>query len=290
VATINQIAGQIAALNGQIQSDPASSTDAGLDAQIHTALESLSQVANFTAIQSADGGFNVYLGGQAALVLGQNQYAIQAGFSSGQTTILDSQGNDITSQISQGSLGALIQEGNTTLPGYLNQLNTLAQTFADQVNQVLTNGVDQNGTPGTNLFIYDQSSDAASTLAVTGITSDQIAAATSAAPGGNGNALAVAQLATQPLVNGSTFDQAYGTLGGQVGSDVNTATQNQTQYQDTLTQAQQLRSTQTGVNLNAEAAKLLQYQQAYQAAGSLFTTLNSLTQTVIDLIPLGVAT
>jgi flagellar hook-associated protein FlgK len=43
------------------------------------------------------------------------------------------------------------------------------------------------------------------------------------------------------------------------------------------------------VNLNAEAAQLLQYQQAYQAAGTLFMTLNSLAQTVINMIPPGTA-
>jgi flagellar hook-associated protein 1 FlgK len=291
VATINQIASQIAALNSQLQADPGSTTgsDAGLDAQMHTALESLSQVANFSALKSTDGGFNVYLGGQTALVLGPNQYAIQADFSSTQTVIRDAQGNDVTSQITQGSLGALLQEKNTTLPGYLNQLNTLAQTFADQVNQGLANGVDQNGAPGAALFTYNQAGDAASTVAVTGITPDQIAAATPSAPGGNGNALAMAQLATQPLVNGSSFTQAYGNLGGQVGSDVANATQNQTQYQDSVTQAQQQRTTQTGVDLNAEAAKLLQFQQAYQAVGKLVTVLDGLTQTIIDLIPPGVS-
>ena len=60
-------------------------------------------MANFTVIRASDGSFNVYLGGQTALVLGQTQYAIQASFPSGQSQILDSQGNNITAQISQGS-------------------------------------------------------------------------------------------------------------------------------------------------------------------------------------------
>jgi flagellar hook-associated protein 1 len=52
-----------------------------------------------------------------------------------------------------------------------------------------------------------------------------------------------------------------------------------------LTQAQQQRATVSGVDLNAEAAQLLQFQQAYQAVGRLVTVLDDLTQTVINLIP-----
>jgi flagellar hook-associated protein 1 len=286
VAQVNQLASQIAALNSQFRDNSGSTTDAGLDAQMHAALENLSQVANFTVIKTSDGGYNVFLGGQTALVEGQNEYSIQADFSGPQTAIRDAQGNDITGQITQGGLGALLQEKNTLLPGYLTQLNTLAQTFADQVNQGLSNGVDQSGASGAALFTYNQAGDAAFSLAVTAVTPDQIAAASASSPGGNGNAIALAQLGTAPLINGFSLTQAYGTLGGQVGRDLNSAQQSQTQYQDTATQAQQQRAAVSGVDLNEEAAKLLQFQQAYQAVGKLVTVIDGLTQTVIDLIPL----
>jgi flagellar hook-associated protein 1 FlgK len=285
VVQINQLAGQITALNSQFRSNAAANTDAGLDARMHVALENLAQLANYTVIKTSDGGYNVFLGGQTALVVGDTQYAIQADLSAPQTAIRDAQGNDITRQITQGSLGALLGEKNSILPGYLANLNTLAQTFAKQVNQNLAHGVDQTGAPGTNLFTYHQSSDAAFSLAVTSIAPDQIAAASASAPGGNGNAIALAQMAGAPLVNGFSFTQYYGNLGGQVGRDLEAAKQNQAQYQNTVIQARQQRATVSGVDLNEEAAKLLQFQQAYQAVGKLVTVLDTLTQTVIDLIP-----
>jgi flagellar hook-associated protein 1 FlgK len=286
VTQINTLASQIAALNQQFASNADARQDPGLQAQLNSTLESLSSIANYSTIQLSDGGVNVYLGGQTPLVLGSQQLQISAGTSDSAATIQDSQGNDITSEITTGSLGALIQEQNVTLPGYNAQLNTLAQTFADQVNGQLAQGVDQNGSaPTTNLFSYDQSSDAASTLAVTNITTDQIAAASASAPGGNGNALAVAQLATAPVVNGVSFTEAYGELGSQVGQDVSNAQNDQSQAQDLVTQAQQQRSQQSGVNLDTEAAKLLQFQTSYQAVGKMVTVLDDLTQTVIDMIP-----
>ena len=108
----------------------------------------------------------------------------------------------------RGKLGALIEEHNTTLPGYSTDLNTLAQNFADSVNTTLGQGLDLNGlTPATNLFTYSAAAGAASSLATTAITPDQIAAALATAPGGNGNAVALAQLANAPISGGFTATQ-----------------------------------------------------------------------------------
>ncbi len=62
------------------------------------------------------------------------------------------------------------------------------------------------------------------------------------------------------------------------------AQNNQTNYQDVVTQAQAQRSAASGVSLDAEAAQLLQFQQAYQAVGQLVSVLNSLAQTVIQMV------
>jgi flagellar hook-associated protein 1 FlgK len=287
VSTINQIASDLADINKRYAASPGASTDAGLDAQVNTDLENLSQVANFTVLNT-NGQVNVYLGGQTPIVMGTQMYNVSADFSTPQTVIRDSSGNDVTSQITGGQLGAEIQENNVTLPGYTGSLNTLAQTFADTVNNALSQGVDQNGNPPVNnLFSYNTTSGAAYTLAVTpGFTSSQIAAALPSAPGGNGNALAVAQLATAPAVNGFTFTQAFGNLGEQVGTDVLNATNNQTEQQNLVTQAQAQRTLVSGVSYDTEAAKLLQFQQAFTAVSKVVTTLNSLTDSLMAMMPL----
>jgi flagellar hook-associated protein 1 FlgK len=285
VQTINGYLKQIATLNQQYAADFHASEDAGLDAQMHAALENLSTLVNFSTIQSGNGQVNVYLNGETPLVVGSNEYALSADFSSPRTAILDSQGNNVASEITGGKLGGLLSEKNTTLPGYMETLNTLAKTFADQVNNQLAQGLDESGNPPSiNLFTYNQASDAAATIAVTGIAPDQIAAAGLGAPGGGGNAVAVSQMATAPLVNGLTFTQSFAGLGTQVGQDVAQATRDQSTYQDLLTQAQQTRSQQTGVSLDAEAAKLIQLQQAYNAVGKMISTLSNLTMNVINLI------
>ena len=49
-----------------------------------------------------------------------------------------------------------------------------------------------------------------------------------------------------------------------------------------LQQAQASRQSQSGVNLDEEAAALLQYQQAYEAAAQVITVANELFQTLLN--------
>ncbi len=286
VSQINQLATQIAAINGESHNNAYMGTDAGVDATLTSDLEQLSQIANFTALKQPDGTVTVYLGNQTPLVMGTNAQTITAGFSNQQTQILDGEGNDITSEITGGSLGGMLQVSNSLIPGYVSDMNTLAQSVADQVNTTLSNGVDENGaTPTTDLFSYDATVGAATTLTVNPLTPDQIAAALPDAPGGNGNALALAQLANATPVNGSTFDAFYGQASAKVGTDLSDANANVSTDQQLLTQSQTLRTNISGVNLDQEATNLITYQAGYNAIAKLLSVLNDLTEDLMAVIP-----
>ena len=83
--------------------------DAGVDAQLNSTLDQLSQYVNFSVLQQSDGTLSVYLGGQTPLVVGEQSYAIQGDFSTPQTAILSSTGTDITNQSTAGQLGAELE-------------------------------------------------------------------------------------------------------------------------------------------------------------------------------------
>ncbi len=286
ITNINQIASTIAQINSEHRVDPDGSVDAGVDAQLNSALEQLSQLVNFTTLQQPDGSVSVYIGGQTPLVMEGQAYAIQGDFSTAQTAILSSSGADITAQTTGGQLGAELDDNNNLLPSYVSSLNTLAQTLADQVNNGLNNGIDENGAaPVTNLFTYNAVSGAAVTLAVNPLTPDQVAAASPGAPGGNGNALALAALANAPVVNGYTFAQAYGNLGGQVGSDLSTATNDGTTTSALLSQAESLRQQISGVSLDQQAEVLMQYEQSYDAISKMIGELGNLSLDEVNMLP-----
>lgn len=286
IDTINQLAGTIAQINSQQQVDPSGGTDAGVDANLNATLDQLSQYVNFSVLQQSNGQLSVYLGGQTPLVMGDQAYAIQGDFSTPQTAILSSSGTDITSQLTGGQLGAELNDNNNLLPSYMSSLNSLAQTLADQVNGALNNGIDENGAaPTTNLFSYNATTGAAATLSVNSLTPDQIAAASPGSPGGNGNALALAALANDTVVNGYTFAQAYGNIGAQVGSDLSTAQNNSTTDDALLTQAESLRQQVSGVSLDNEAENLMGYERSYDAISKMIDVLNNLSLDTVNILP-----
>ena len=118
---------------------------------------------------------------------------------------------------------------------------------------------------------------------------DQIAAATTAAgaPGDNSNALALAQLQTEPLLyNGSsTFSQVYSQLVAGVGANTNAAQLNSTAQNTVMQNATAAQQSVSGVNLNQEASNLIQYQNAYQAAAKTITVAEALFTALIGAMP-----
>jgi len=286
IQAINQLGSTIAQINADNPTDLNAGEDAGVDAQLNAALDQLSQYANFSVLQQSNGQISVYLGGQTPLVMGDQSFAIQGDFSTPQSVILSSSGVDITSQITGGQLGAEINDNNNLLPGYVSSLNTLAQTLADQVNNTLNQGVDENGAaPTTDLFSYNATTGAALTLSVNSLTPDQIAAATPGATGGNGNALALAALANSPVAGGYTFAQAYGNIGAQVGSDLSSAQNNSSTDQSLLSQAETLRQQISGVSLDTQAESLLQYERSYDAISKMLSVLNDLSLDTVNILP-----
>ena len=286
VDTINHLASLVQVFNTTQQSNSAGASDPIVDAKLHDTLEQLSGYADVEALKQNDGSITLLLGGQTPLVVGKTQYNITADITSGPTAaILDSTGADVTSLVSGGSLSGGLEAVNQSIPSYQNSLNQLAQGIADSVNTALAAGVDTNGNAGAPLFTYNSPTDAASSLAVTGIASGELAAASAGAPGGNGNALALSALGNSPLLNGFTFTTFYGNLSATVGRDVANATDSQSVQTQLLAQAKANRTSLSGVSLDEEAVRLVDFQRAYQATAKMVNILDQLSQDTINMIP-----
>jgi len=284
VDSINHLAGIVRDLNASLRQDYRMAGDPGFDARLHTVLEQLAELVNFTTLRQPDGTVTILLGGQTPLVVGDRQYKIAAQTGGGAAVIVDPQGVDVTAQVVRGRLGGLLQHRNTTLPSYLNDLNRLAETLADRVNAVLASGVDLNSQPGAALFSYDGAAGAAFGLRVTSITPDQLAAALPGAPGGNANVLNLMELANSAEIDGATFMQFYGALARNMGRALETAREGTRTNELLLLQARALRDEISGVSLDEEAIHLIQFQRAYQASARLVTVLDELTEIAINLI------
>jgi flagellar hook-associated protein 1 FlgK len=99
------------------------------------------------------------------------------------------------------------------------------------------------------------------------------------------NALLLTALQTQNKMSSgtATYQGLYSQMVSQVGSKAQ-QTDAMAQTQSTLVQQSTLaQQSLSGVNLDEEAANLLRYQQAYQAAGKMIQIAQTLFQTVLDL-------
>jgi flagellar hook-associated protein 1 FlgK len=285
VDKINALSAQVRELNLRAHQDIRASQDPGQDAQAYAALENLSEYADVQVLHQADGTFTVLLGGQTPLVNGDLSFPLHADLGSTPgARVLDSSGNDVTAQIHGGRLAGALQAVNTAIPGLEADLNSLAMAFADQVNVQQGMGVDGNGLPGKPIFSYATSTDAASSLQLNGMAPEELAAASAAAPGGNGNALDMAALSSATLVEGFTFAGFYGRLAGSIGGQLSGAQESRDTQQQLLVQARSLRADQQGVSLDEEASRLIELQRAYQAAAKMVSVLDQLTQTAIDMV------
>ena len=285
VENINHLAGLVQRFNVSNQANSANAKDPIADAKLNDTLEQLSEYGNVQALKQTDGSITLLLGGQTPLVVGQKQFPITADVTSGVTAaIRDANGADITSEITGGRLSGSLAALNQSIPSYQSGLNQLAQGLADSVNSTLAGGADSNGAPGTPLFTYNSSTDAASTLAVSTITTDQLAAASDSAPGGNGNALALTALGTAQNLNGFTYAGFFGNLSAQVGQDVSNVSSGQTLETQLLAQARAQRTAVSGVSLDDEAVRLVEYQRAYEAVAKVVTVLDQVSSDTINML------
>jgi flagellar hook-associated protein 1 FlgK len=162
------------------------------------------------------------------------------------------------------------------------------------VNNILQSGTVSTAPGAANgaaLFNYDLSgsSGAATTLKVNpAITSDQLAPV-DAAGNSNGNAIALAGLANatsgQGTIGGLSFGAYYAQIAAQVGTENQSATTNQSTQATVSAQAQALRDQLSGVSLDQEAVSLIQFQRGYEASAKVLTTLNTLVDATLSLIP-----
>ncbi|HUO30807.1 MAG TPA: flagellar hook-associated protein FlgK [Bryobacteraceae bacterium] len=304
VSQINSLTAQLAQYNTAVING--GQHDAGLSAQIYNTLETLSGMANIQVLQQQDGTVEVTLAGGAALVMEGQQYPLTAGSAAAPanpvvdaaapplSVIYGADGADVTSQITSGTLAGQLQTRNVVIPSLTGDaaqqgsLNALAASVAAAVNQVVSNGSVSAGEPAASgLFTVDPNhpDSAAATLAVDPAMTAAGLPAIDQNGVSNGVPLALAAMATSSQISNTSFTGYYGNIGASVGSQLTQAQSNQSLASQSLSQAQNMRQTVEGVDLNTEAVNIMQLQEGFQAAAKLVNTLDTLTQSLIDMVP-----
>ncbi|MBP1731160.1 MAG: flgK [Deltaproteobacteria bacterium] len=298
IENVNRITTTIAELNQRI-------FDGGMvgDAndylnQRQELLNELSGKLDVVAFEDEFGRLTVLTGKGKTLVDAFNHWDLKAYDTEGEGFYRicweDSQGNlaDITADVDQGTLGALLTERDVNAEDFVAQINALAKTITEEVNRIHEGGYNLNFTTGISFF-RPLTQNYAAQMDVSDDIKDDVMniAATSSPdrPTDNDIALALAALGTADLafdVNGNVVNTTASEFVASMLSRVGALTRNATDLveyqQNTMDLLSKQREAVSGVSLDEEMTNLIKFQRAYEAAARLITVADEMLQTIIE--------
>ena len=194
VDRINVIAAEIARYNVQIaQVQGIGDNPNDLRDQRDRLLDELAGYVSITYTENALGAVNVFVGDHA-LVDVRGAHALVAGDPTRGEALLSWADDGQAVQAEGGSLGALVDLHETTLPAYRASLDALAARLIQSVNGLHVTGYGLDGTHGVPFFSGADAATIQVSSAVSGRPDAIAVSATPDAPGNNATALAIANL------------------------------------------------------------------------------------------------
>lgn len=287
VSQINTLTQEISQLNGQVGQLTAQGQDGGtVEDQRDQLVQQLSQLTGVSVSQSSNGEDTITTGNGSPLVVGNQSFALQTTTgTNGFQQVIDSSGNNITAQIQGGTLGGAIQTRDTTIPGFLNTLNTMASQFAAAFNTAQEGGFDSTGAAGQAFFNVPTTGGAAAGISVALTSPSQIAISSTAAgaSGSNGNVANLSAALTTALPSGSSVETGYSSLVFQVGNAASSATTQSSAIGDTLQALTNQQGSESGVSIDEETTNMIKFQTAYEAAARIVSTIQQLDTDTMDM-------
>lgn len=285
VGEVNTLTSQIASIDQQISNLQNANEDASVLVDQRTNLiRQLSGLVDLEVIPT-DKSISLTTSKGVVMVSGSQSFplATQLGADGTQRVMAGEQ--DITKSLTGGNLAATIQIRDNEIPDVLNHLDQLAAGLTMALNTANQGGFDLNGNAGGNLFTDPPAggSGAAAAMQVAMTDPSLVAASSDGSAGSNGNLAALAAVHDQAVTNGQSPLEFYSNLVFQVGSTTSNAAADADASNQILQQLQDQRGSVSGVSIDEEAANMVQYQTAYQAAARVVSTINALLSDAVNL-------
>jgi flagellar hook-associated protein 1 FlgK len=287
VQQINSLAQSVAELNLRISQSQAGGQQPGvLEDQRNELIHKLSELVSISMVSGSNGAISISTALGAALVVGGQSFNLQVATSAttGMQEVHASNGTDLTGAINGGQLGGIIRVRDQAIPDLQTKLDTLASGIANAVNTAHQAGFDLNGAPGQKLFTVPATvAGTAQTIKMNITDPTQVAASLNGTVGDNANALALSNLQNQTIVGGQKPIDFYSNTVAQLGTDIQQASSQSDTQSVVLQQLQTQRNSISGVSMDEEAANLVRFQRAYQAAARVVNVIDEMTQTALNL-------
>jgi flagellar hook-associated protein FlgK len=280
----DRIAATISQINGLTKGIADSTASGALgEAQLTSSLQQLSELVDVTVTANADGTVGVLMGGQVPLVSAGKAYSLAVGPPAAGNTVhvFDSDGKDVTTVISDGTLGGLLSLQNVEFPGLLGDLkstgalNTLASKIAFSVNPAFSPlglfSIDLKNPKNSAASLQLNSALDPSTYQFTATRTSKLIALGASTAG-------------DPALNGLGFADYYESIVTGTSLQASDAKVFSDRHSTLLEQASELRDRVSGVDTNTEAVELLQIQQGYLAITKVMSSVNELLASLMNLV------
>lgn len=299
VEDVTGLAKEISHLNGRIQELEISDNGPANDERDRRDLliKKLSEKVDITYAEDPKSGMiNVNAGDTAILVAGTSY--------SGMKTFTDKTGQmqiytentpggavfNVTEQFQRGAVGGALSLREGHLADLSNQLNNLAYNIAEKVNEVHREGYDRYNQTGIDFFnIPQDGSFSIDSLKLSDTIRNDIgkiaAASKMDAPGDNTVANVIQELQHRPLMEGGkySFDDFYNSKVGEFGLLSQRATSALESQKNSLDQLKNFRESISGVSLDEEASKMIEYQKSYEASARMIKVADEMFDTILNL-------
>jgi len=297
VAHLNDKLATVANLNLRLKQSGGSVAVGDLQDQRDLVIRELAELTGVTVRFDPNGQANVYMDGHVVvqeenyreLVFYEDsnndpQFAVAA--NAGQITITDSMA---------GRFGGQIQSYET-VTSVLDDLNDWVTQFVSDFNTVHQSGYDQNGSTGLDFFSVSSISPATSFAVDSNLLSDSTLIAAAGAlnavtgfPDAGDKDILEALIDLEDLTGygaSGTLNpaQQLSAIYSQVATDVRSAIDNYEMQSMRMEDIEELRAGISGVNLDEEAIKLMEYQASYEAASRVISVTNRLLGELMEIV------
>lgn len=189
-----------------------------------------------------------------------------------------------------GSTGGLLEAYNTDLPAMNASLDALAAALVAEVNAAHTTGTNPSGATGVEFF--DPASVTASTISVSAaVVADAQAIAAGTADGSGAYRAGATDVAEtiaslRDTAVGSLGDTVLGSYRGlvsTVGQAVRSSSETAETHRILADQAMARREALSGVSVDEELVRMIQFQTAYQASARVVTAADEMLQSLLAM-------
>ncbi|MDD5457314.1 MAG: flagellar hook-associated protein FlgK [Candidatus Margulisbacteria bacterium] len=288
VARINDLADQIAVINGQIVESKASGDANDLEDKRNVLVGEMSQLVNMEYYVDTTGSSTIAIGG-SFIVADRNTNHLAATIDTnnyGYNKITWEE-NGKSALINGGELYGLIKSRDENVAGYIDNVDTFAAKLIETINNQHKAGFDLKGAQGGSFFTGTDASDIKVNEELINDPSRVAASSRNTDSNGNGeNAIAIAQIRNSLTMNSNstTLDEFYQNMISNLGT---TTAETQT-YSDInaglLSQVDKQIVSTSGVSIDEEMSELIKTEQAYQSAAKYMQAVQDTMDTLLKIV------